>query len=309
MSKPAGLLLEDRGVLRIAGADAVGFLQGLVSNDVGKTAQGRAIYAALLTPQGRYLHDLIIVAEPGSDALLIESDRARLADLKRRLALYKLRAKVTIEEASDGLAVAIAWPGSAVPALGLPDEPGAARAWAGGIAYTDPRLAALGARAILPLASAAAALAAAGLAAGLLGDYERLRISLGVPAGGRDLLVEKSILLENGFDELNGVDWRKGCYVGQELTARTKYRGLVKKRLLPVAIFGPLPAPGTSIRLDGAEVGEMMSGVAGDGTGLGLALLRLDAVRRAESGAALLAGESKLEPRRPDWMTEEEQGS
>jgi folate-binding protein YgfZ len=307
MSKPAGLLLEDRGVLRIAGADAVGFLQGLVSNDVRKTEQGRAIYAALLTPQGRYLHDLVIVPEPGSGALLIDSDRARLDDLKRRLALYKLRAKVTIEDASDGLAVAAAWPGSAVPALGLPDEPGAARAWAGGIAYTDPRLTALGARAILPLASAAASLRSAGLAEGSLGDYERLRISLGVPAGGRDLLVDKSILLENGFDELNGVDWQKGCYVGQELTARTKYRGLVKKRLLPVAVAGALPAPGTTILLDGAEAGEMMSGVAEDGQGIGLALLRLDAVRRAESGAELRAGETTLKPLRPAWLAEEQE--
>jgi folate-binding protein YgfZ len=307
MSKPVGLLLEDRGVLRVAGADAVAFLQGLVSNDVRKTEQGRAIYAALLTPQGRYLHDMMIAGEPGSGALLIETERARLADLKRRLTLYKLRAKVTIEEMGGGMAVAAIWPGGALAALGLPEQAGATQSWQGGIAYVDPRLAALGARAILPLASAAAALASAGLAQGTLGDYERLRIGLGVPAGGRDLVVEKSILLENGFDELNGVDWQKGCYVGQELTARTKYRGLVKKRLLPVAISGTLPAPGSAVLLDGAEVGEMMSGVAEGANGLGLALLRLDAVRRAESGAELRAGDARLKPMRPDWMDVQEE--
>jgi len=305
MTKPAGLLLEDRGVLRIAGADAAGFLQGLVSNDVGKAAEGRAIYAALLTPQGRYLHDMIIVGEPGTGALLLESDAVRLADLKRRLALYKLRAKVTIEETGGALAVAALWPASALEALALPEEAGAARAWQGGIAYVDPRLSALGARAILPLSTAGAALAAAGAAQGTLGDYERLRLALGVPAGGRDLLVDRSILLENGFDELNGIDWQKGCYIGQELTARTKYRGLVKKRLLPVEIAGALPAPGSLILQDGAEVGEMMSGVADAGTGLGLALLRLDALHRAEAGGELSAGESRLKPLRPEWMREE----
>ena len=307
MTTPAGLLLEDRGVLRIAGADAVAFLQGLVSNDVARTEAGRAVYAALLTPQGRYLHDMIIVGEPGAGALLVETDKARLADLKRRLTLYRLRAKVTIEEAGDGLAVAALWPARAAAALGLAEEAGAARAWQGGVAYVDPRLAALGARAILPPASAGTALAAAGAGEGTLGDYERLRMALGVPAGGRDLWPEKSILLENGFDELNGVDWQKGCYVGQELTARTKYRGLVKKRLLPVEIAGALPAPGSAILLDGTEVGEMMSGVGGNGTALGLALLRLDALRRAETGGELRVGDSRLMPKRPSWMTLQEE--
>ena len=302
MTEPAGLLLEERGVLRVAGEDAVSFLQGLVSNDVAKAARGRAVYAALLTPQGRYLHDFILLPDAGG-ALLLETERARVDDLKRRLQLYTLRAKVRIEAAGDALAIAVLWPGAALRRLGLPEEPGAVRAWQGGLAYTDPRLAALGARAILPPATAGAALAE--FATGTPGDYERLRIALGVPAGGRDLVPEKSILLENGFDELNGVDWQKGCYVGQELTARTKYRGLVKKRLLPVEIAGALPAPGTVVRLGEAEVGEMMSGVGEDGRGLGLALLRLDAVRRAETEAApLLAGAARLTPRRPGWMTE-----
>ena len=121
-----------------------------------------------------------------------------------------------------------------------------------------------------------ACLAETGLTETGFAAYDRHRLALGVPDGTRDLVPEKSILLELGFDELNGVDWRKGCYVGQELTARTKYRGLIKKRLFPVRIDGPAPEPGTMVTLDGKDAGEMRS--ARDGAGL--ALLRLEAARR-----------------------------
>ena len=129
----------------------------------------------------------------------------------------------------------------------------------GGVLLVDPRLGELGGRAILPREALRPALAAFGLAEADFADYDRHRLALGIPDGSRDLLPDKSILLEAGFDELNGVDWQKGCYVGQELTARTKYRGLIKKRLLPVRIDGPAPAPGTIVTLDGKDAGEMRS--------------------------------------------------
>jgi folate-binding protein YgfZ len=129
-------------------------------------------------------------------------------------------------------------------------------------------------------------------------EYDRLRLSLGVADGSKDLVLEKAILLEAGFDELNGVDWKKGCYMGQELTARTKYRGLVKKRLMPVRVDGPLPAPGTPVMLGDQEAGELRSG----SDGLALALLRLDAVEAAAgTGRKLSAGEATLEPVKPPW--------
>ena len=140
---------------------------------------------------------------------------------------------------------------------------------------------------------AAAALEAAGFGPADLADYDRLRISQGVPDGSRDLEVEKSILLENGFDELHGVDWDKGCFMGQELTARTHYRALIKKRLMPVAIDGPAPAPGTPVLAGGKEAGIMRSAV----DGLGLALLRLEFL----DAAPFTAGEAQLTPRKPDW--------
>jgi hypothetical protein len=179
--------------------------------------------------------------------------------------------------------------------LGLPDDPGAARPLGDGVAFTDPRLAALGARAILPRDEIRSVLGQSGAAEVDFAEYDRLRLALGVPDGSRDLVLDKSILLEAGFDELNGVDWNKGCYIGQELTARTKYRGLIKKRLFPVRFEGPAPEPGSIVTLDGREAGEMRS----SRDGIGLALLRLEAVAKHEK---LSIGDCDLEPLTPDWM-------
>jgi folate-binding protein YgfZ len=285
-------LLEDRSILAVAGPDRRAFLQGLISNDVEKVRPAQARYAALLTAQGRYLHDFFIVEH--RDAFLLDAEQARLADLKRRLGVYRLRSKVTIDEKPE-LAVAAVFGADTLASLGLPPEPGAARGFASGVAFVDPRLIDLGARCLLPREGAEAALAAAGLGAAGFADYDRLRLRLGVPDGSRDLVPEKSLLLESGFDELNGVDWNKGCYIGQELTARTKYRGLVKRRLLPVAISGPAPEPGTPIHVDGHEVGEMRS----SRDGRGLALLRIDAAR---DGGPLRAGEAAIHPELPRWL-------
>ena len=279
-------------MLEVSGADRRDFLQGLVSNDVAKATSERALYAALLTAQGKYLHDFFIVAI--GESLYLDGEAARLADLQRRLGLYKLRAKVSLAAASDRYIVAAAFGDGALAALGLPAERGAAASFAGGGAYVDPRLAELGARVLLPRATGATPIIERGFRAGDIAAYDRLRLSLGVPDGSRDLVLDKSILLESGFDELNGVDWQKGCYVGQELTARTKYRGLIKKRLMPVAIDGPLPPPGTPVMAGDQEAGEMRSGR----DGVGLALLRLEAVAASKP---LTAAGAKLTPQKPAW--------
>jgi folate-binding protein YgfZ len=292
LAKPSYARLGARGVLEVAGADRVAFLQGLVSNDVTKAGPARAVFAALLTAQGKYLHDFFIVAL--GDALYLDCEAARLADLKKRLNLYKLRSKVSLEDASGGFIVAAAWGGGVLAKLGL-DEPGAAKETSGGVAYADPRLSGLGARFLIPRGNDSA-IAALGFAQTGDAAYDEHRLSLGVPDGSRDLEVEKSILLENGFEELNGVDFTKGCYMGQELTARTKYRALIKKRLLPVNVDGTLPAPGTAIMAGAEEVGEIRSGAGG----MALALLKLDALDPKISGP-LTAGGAKLVPSKPDW--------
>jgi folate-binding protein YgfZ len=197
--------------------------------------------------------------------------------------MYKLRSKVTVEDCAATLEVAVAYGPDAVTTLPI----------AGTTAFVDPRLAELGLRVIAPAGTVAAALEAKGFSAAPDHAYDALRLSLGVPDGSRDLPVEKALLLESGFDELHGVDWNKGCYMGQELTARTKYRGLIKRRLFPVKVEGPLPAPGTAVQRDGREVGEIRSG-AGDRA---LAMLQLDA-----RDGALTAEGVRIVPEIPAWM-------
>ncbi len=291
MSERRGLVLEGRGVVQVGGSDRQNFLQGIVSNDVTKVAAERAVWSAFLTPQGKFLHEFFLAE--WQDAFLLDCEAARLPDLLRRLSIYRLRSQVTLEDASGRLAVAALFGTGTLETLKLAAEPGTAATFAGGLAFVDPRLAALGARAILPAEGAAAALEAAGFGPADLADYDRLRISQGAPDGSRDLEVEKSILLENGFDELHGVDWDKGCFMGQELTARTHYRALIKKRLMPVEIDGPAPAPGTPVLAGDKEAGVMRTAV----DGLGLALLRLEYL----DAAPFTAGEAKLTPRKPDW--------
>ena len=295
MRQGSFVVLEDRGILAVSGPDRRAFLQGLVSNDVEKIAADRAIYAALLTAQGKYLHDFIMVA--AGEAIWLDAEAGRLADLRRRLSMYRLRAKVTLDELPD-LAVAAVFGDGVCGVLDLPEQPGAARPFAGGVALVDPRLMALGARVILPREDIRETLIAAGIAEADFAAYDRHRLALGIPDGSRDLIVEKSILLESGFDELNGVDWQKGCYIGQELTARTKYRGLIKKRLFPVRIDGPAPASGTILSLDGKEAGEMRS----SREDRGVALLRLDAV---VEGQPLAAEGATLTPMQLEWMRTE----
>jgi folate-binding protein YgfZ len=296
MTPDSYALLEDRGILEIAGADRRTFLQGLISNDVQKLGPHRVLYAAFLTPQGKYLHDFFLIEQ--AEVVYIEGERARLPDLLRRLSMFRLRAKAALADVSGKFTVAVAFGGDASHRLGLPADLGGAMPFGEGIAYTDPRLAKLGARVLLPRASGTRALEAAGLAHAEPADYDRLRLSLGVPDGSRDLTVEKAILLEAGFDELHGIDWDKGCYMGQELTARTKYRALIRKRLMPVTVIGPLPEPGTVVKLGDQEAGEIRSG-RGD---LALALLRLEAVEEAaRTGAPLLAGDARITPMKPDW--------
>ena len=295
MSEATYVMLPERGLVTVAGEDRAEFLQGLVSNDITRAGPSRVIWAALLTPQGKYLHDFFVAELQGAFFLDCEADR--LMDLGQRLSRYRLRARIELGMAEDFVVAAI--PGeAALSRLGLSGEPGAAIAFGGGIAYVDPRLAQVGARAIVPKDGGEAALRDAGLAAGDRGAYDVLRLDLGLSDGSRDLVVEKSILLESNFDELHGVDWDKGCYMGQELTARTKYRGLIKKRLMPVDIDGDIPPPGTPVTLAGKDVGELRS--ARDGRGL--ALLRLEQVARVMAGdGEFVSGGARLTPRKPDW--------
>jgi hypothetical protein len=262
-------LLPSRGVVEVAGDDRVGFLQGLVSNDVTQAAPGRAVWTGFLSPQGKWLSDFFVLAE--GDRLLLDCPADHAVMLVAKLSRFRLRSKATVRDASADLAVGAAWGGT-------PDLP------PGVIAAPDPRLPEAGWRILSPVPLPATAAPA---------DWDAHRIALGLPDAG-DLEPDRTLLLEAGFDELNGVSWSKGCFMGQELTARTRYRGLVKRRLVPVSVLGALPAPETPVYRDGQEVGTLRSGRGA----AALAMLRLDAL---EAGP-LECGEALVTPRVPAWM-------
>jgi len=276
-------LLADRGVVRVAGADAARLLQGVISNDVDLLDHAPALHAGLLTPQGKILFEFFLVR--AGDGFLLETQRATAAELVRRLSLYKLRAKVAIADASADYAVFVAW-GAAALAPPFP-------------CYRDPRLAELGVRILAPT-PADAAQVCSGLGA-RLGDWHAHRIALGVPEGGRDYAFGDAFPHEADFDLLNGVSFTKGCFVGQEVVSRMQHRAVVRKRIVPIAARAPLQA-GAAITAGAATIGTVGS-VAG---GQGLAMLRLDrAAEAAARGEVLLADGTALVLRRPAWAPTE----
>lgn len=274
-------LLADRGVVRVAGADAARLLQGVISNDVDLLDHLAAIHAGLLSPQGKILFEFFVVRS--GDAFLLETARDKAADLAKRLLMYRLRAKATIADASGEYRLLVVWGESAGPV-----GPQAI------LAYSDPRLPALGVRLLQPVAQEVA-IAEPGLAAP--GDWHEHRIRLGVPEGGKDYPLGDTFPHEADFDLLNGVSFSKGCFVGQEVVSRMHNRASVRKRVVPIEADMPLTA-GAAISAGKAVIGTIGS-VAGR---QGLAMLRLDRAAEAKAkGEALSASGVMINVRRPPW--------
>ena len=265
--------LDDRAVIAVTGADSRNFLQGLVTNDVEKLAPGAALYAALLTPQGKVLFDFLLTE--GEGAILIDCARVSREALAKRLQMYRLRAKVAVEP-RDQLAVFAAW-----------DDAPLRHA----VSFFDPRVRALGQRAIGAIAEMPADTAPAD-------TYHARRLALGIPEAA-DFGSDRMFALDADLEELHAVNFDKGCYVGQELTARMKHRATARKRLLPVetADGSPLPASDTSVTTGIRDVGEIISSY---GT-RGFALIRLDRLDGA-GDAPLKAGDVMLRLKRPEWL-------
>ena len=249
-----------RDVIEISGPDTRTFLQGLVSQDVGKVTPGHAAYGTLLTPQGKFLHDFLM-ADSGN-GLILDTESGRGEELTGRLTRFKLRAKVEINTRPD-LAVTAVFGDDVIAALGLAPDPGSCLRDSEQLVFVDPRTAELGVRILATPADTATFLNGQQIGESGAEDYDRLRIALAVPDGARDMEIEKSTLLESNIDLLNGIDWEKGCYMGQELTARTKYRGLVRRQLRAFRADGQPPEPGSAIHAGEKPVGDVRS-VSGD---------------------------------------------
>lgn len=246
MSKPFFVKLRNRGLIHIEGEDRHKFLQGLVTNDVEHIPAGQAVYACLLTPQGKFLHDFFVLE--GQGFLLLDCEGGQRAqDLYKRLNMYRLRSKVTlsVEDHNDVYAVF-----GTQPATGAPDPRHPDMGWR---AFEKPD----------------------GMEEKPFEEWDTRRICLAIPDGSSDMEPERATMLESNIDRLHGVSFDKGCYVGQEVTARMHYRGLAKKHLYGVEFKGaPPPEPGTDIHVNGKRIGQMRSSCGQ----MGIALLKDEAI-------------------------------
>jgi len=297
-STPSFTVLPARGVVSLSGPDTREFLQGLITSDMQSVAPSKTRYAALLTPQGKFLFDFFVCERDST--FLLECERSRAADLLKRLTLYKLRAKVELADVSADYAVCALFAEDLSQGRfeGI-QQPGDTIPFQDGLCFADPRHPRLGYRFILPADRLDAATTALGMTPGYPDRYDAFRIELGIPEGGRDIVPDKSFILESNFDELHGVDHKKGCYIGQEVTSRTKRKASLRKRILPVRVFGEMPGPGTPIEAGGAEVGTLLSAQGN----AALALIRLDRAQKAlENEADLIAAGSAVAIEPPDWI-------
>jgi hypothetical protein len=261
--------LTSRALVRVEGPDWRAFLQGLLSQDVETLAEGEVRFGALLNPQGKLLFDLFLIGRDGGCLIDVAADRRE--DLVRRLTMYRLRAKVEIA-ADEGDVLAL-WPAQSPPGPG----------WA-----PDPRLADLGLRGYGAAAAASATLADEAA-------YDGWRIGLGVPDPARDCPFESDYPIEANFDLLNGIDFQKGCFVGQETTSRMKRRGVIKSRMVALAFQGAAPAFGAEVLAGELRAGEVRSGT----DGVAMALVRLDRI----DGAVLTVDGRPVQVLHPSYMT------
>jgi tRNA-modifying protein YgfZ len=278
-------LLPDRGVVKISGNDARDFLNGLVTTDVTLLRPGLGRFGALLTPQGKITTDFLITEAPSGHGggFLLDCPRVLAQGLADKLGFYRLRAKVVVENLSDSLAVLAAWDGDPVR---KPD-----------LAFADPRSEALGWRILVPedLAQKAADLIGAEMVDNAA--YDAHRIASGVPRGGLDFIYGDAFPHETNMDRLHGVDFDKGCYVGQEVVSRMQHRGTARTRTVRIILDGPAPEPGATILAGDKPVGTIGSAAGRNG----LALMRIDRVADAlDAAVPLTSGGLAIRVAEPD---------
>jgi len=273
--------LTDRAVISLQGPDIVSFLQGLITVDVEKLSENTPLYSAILNPQGRFLHDFFLIQH--QDSVLIDCEQNSLNDLLRRLKMYKLRSQVTLTDLSKQYQV------YAIQS----DDPDDFKNIDTGILYRDPRHRDLGYRLIIDHS----ANFSFDRPQQTLDDYQVVCMKMGIPYGQRDMIYEKGIALECGLDELGAISWEKGCYLGQELNARTKHRGLVRKRLLPFRYEGKAPDIGSELRENDHKIGLVRSTL----NGYGIGMFRIEYFE-SRMPKTVINSDSEITISIPDWV-------
>jgi folate-binding protein YgfZ len=275
-------------VVKVSGEAARPFLNGLLTADITKVTPEKPCFAALLTPQGKIIVDCIVVEAPTNEGggFFLDCPRARAGELVGKLNFYRLRAKVIVEDLSETFGVLAIWDGDGALKFGT--------------AYRDPRLPALGWRALLPADLAPGAVEKFGAELTGADAYDAFRIALGVPRGGADFAYGDAFPHETDMDQLNGVDFEKGCFVGQEVVSRVEHRGSARRRIVPVTTEAAALQAGAPVM-----AGEKQIGTVGSAAGrAGLAMLRIDYVADAQAdGTPIVAGGVTLRPHKPEWAT------
>jgi tRNA-modifying protein YgfZ len=272
MSEPIALL-ESRSIITLAGPERESLLQGIITNNIMLLDNDHGLYAALLTPQGKYLHDFFLYQR--GEVIYLDCEKERMPDLFRRLLMYRLRKNVEIIDQSEKYKIVSS-------NSQLQNE---------NLFYQDPRSKEMGYRTIFETIPQDYIIESED-------EYHRKRITLGIAEGSMDYIVDKSLILEGSFELLHGVDFKKGCYVGQEVTARMKYRGKVKKIMLPVTLSGPAPDKGTPItNKKGNKVGDLRS----SSDKKAIALLRLNDIQFNQQYSF---GDIEITPIKPIWWKE-----
>ncbi len=276
--------LPSRALFRLTGSDAAEWLQGLITNDMAHLETEGALYAALLSPQGKILFDFLVYQ--AADSFLIDCEASALEPLMKRLSMYRMRSDVVLA-AEPSLGVI----SSCTPLdTGLPFVE---------LAVRDPRLEKLGHRMVGDAALMRKEFESQGYRVDDESVYRDYLLTLGVPNGAADFAPGKAYPLESNFEELNGVSFTKGCFIGQEVVARMKHKAVLKKRTLPFTTGGGTPAPGSAVRAGDAKAGEILSSSGS----AGLALVRLEEWRQAEAAELPLEADAvRLNVEVPDWL-------
>jgi folate-binding protein YgfZ len=266
--------LKNRSVIQISGAESQKFLQGLISNDINKVSEENAIYSLMLTPQGKFLYDFFICQREG--LLLIDCNREKLPEIIKKLSMYKLRSDVKIEDMSQKYEV-VSIIGDKIFEI-ISQNAGQAKQSGGGVLYIDPRSKKMCGRAIIEINNYSQFLEGLDFTQDSFSEYEVIRINACIPEGNVDLLPDKSFPHDFAMDSLNAIDYKKGCYVGQEVTARVHYKGTGRKKLFVVesASECSLPEFNSDITSGDEKIGVLLSSI----NNIGLATLIMESVEK-----------------------------
>ena len=273
------IFLKDTAFFLISGKERNSFLQGLLTNDINKCTENMAIYSVFLSPQGKFLSDFFIVNL--GNAYLFETRRPFVKDLLDKFNFYKLRADIKIIEKNEYVSLAIHESTNIFSELKLP---GYLEKNNEGLIFVDPRTVNLGLKAYIRKEIVDKFCLRYSLQEDSSNNYDKKRIENIIPDSLQDLEINKSVLLENNFDSINAINWDKGCYVGQEITARMKYRSLIKKSLIKISIIEGIVKPKDDVLIDNKKVGKISS----INNKIGLAMLRIDEAKNASSNNMVL---------------------